>query len=95
MDGAWVEYDLGPTTIGVGCHPAWKPSRDGTTIAFEVEDMDAAIESGLRRTSAISERRPFGERIERPRIYADPLPGTHGAREVTTARAVISTARGP
>jgi len=27
MDGAWVEYDLGPITIGVGCHPAWKPSR--------------------------------------------------------------------
>ena len=42
MDGAWVEYDLGPTTIGVGCHPAWKPSRDGTTVAFEVEDIDAA-----------------------------------------------------
>ncbi len=36
MDGAWVEYDLGPITIGVGCHPAWKPSRDGTTVAFEV-----------------------------------------------------------
>src|SRR6266700_1256059 len=43
MEGAWVEYDLGPTTIGVGCHPAWKPSRDGTTIAFEVEDIDASI----------------------------------------------------
>src|SRR5438132_7470126 len=43
MEGAWVEYDLGPVTIGVGCHPAWKPSRDGTTVAFEVEDMDAAI----------------------------------------------------
>jgi predicted enzyme related to lactoylglutathione lyase len=43
MDGAWVEYDLGPTTIGVGCHPAWQPSRDGTTVAFEVEDIDAAI----------------------------------------------------
>jgi len=43
MDGAWVEYDLGPTTIGVGCHPAWKPSRDGTTVAFEVDDIDAAI----------------------------------------------------
>jgi predicted enzyme related to lactoylglutathione lyase len=42
MDGAWVEYDLGPTTIGVGCHPAWQPSRDGTTVAFEVEDIDAA-----------------------------------------------------
>jgi len=42
MDGAWVEYDLGATTIGVGCHPAWKPSREGTTVAFEVEDFDNA-----------------------------------------------------
>jgi predicted enzyme related to lactoylglutathione lyase len=43
MGGAWVEYDLGATTIGVGCHSAWKPSRDGTTVAFEVEDIDATI----------------------------------------------------
>ena len=42
MDGAWVEYDLGTTTIGVGSHPAWRPSRDGTTVAFEVGDFDAA-----------------------------------------------------
>src|SRR5438876_11206627 len=42
MDGAWVEYDLGPTTIGVGSHPAWKPSRDGTTVAFEAGDFDGA-----------------------------------------------------
>ena len=51
MEGAWVEYDLGTVTIGVGCHPAWKPSRDGTTVAFEVEDIDASIaklkESGV------------------------------------------------
>ena len=43
MDGAWVEYDLGAATIGVGCHPAWQPSRDGTTVAFEVDDIDATI----------------------------------------------------
>ena len=43
MEGAWVEYDLGATTIGVGCHPAWQPSRDGTTVAFEVDDLDATI----------------------------------------------------
>ena len=42
MEGAWVEYDLGPTTIGVGCWPGWEPSRDGTTVAFEVEDIDGA-----------------------------------------------------
>jgi predicted enzyme related to lactoylglutathione lyase len=43
MDGAWVEYELGQTTIGVGCHPAWQPSREGTTVAFEVDDMDTTI----------------------------------------------------
>jgi predicted enzyme related to lactoylglutathione lyase len=43
MDGAWVEYDLGTATIGVGCHPAWQPSRDGTTVAFEVDEIDATI----------------------------------------------------
>src|SRR4051812_3933733 len=42
MDGAWVEYDLGATTIGVGCHPGWQPSRDGTTVAFEVDDFEGA-----------------------------------------------------
>ncbi|HEY6154605.1 MAG TPA: VOC family protein [Candidatus Udaeobacter sp.] len=45
MDGAWVEYDVGPTTIGVGCHPAWQPSRDGTTVAFEVANFDDAYET--------------------------------------------------
>ena len=48
MEGAWVEYDLGPTTIGVGCHPAWQPSRDGTTVAFEVDDIDATIDETKR-----------------------------------------------
>ena len=43
MEGAWVEFDLGATTIGVGCHPSWQPSRDGTTIAFEVENIDQTI----------------------------------------------------
>ena len=30
-------------TIGVGQHPNWQPSRDGTTVAFEVDDIDATI----------------------------------------------------
>src|SRR5450631_2181162 len=49
MGGAWVEYDLGATTIGVGCHPNWKPSRDGTTVAFEVDDIDATIVTLIKR----------------------------------------------
>src|SRR6266545_4640238 len=43
MDGAWVEYDLGPATIGVGCHPAWKPSRDGTRVAFDIEKTETPV----------------------------------------------------
>ena len=43
MEGAWVEYELGAVTIGVGCHPNWKPSSDGISIAFEVDDIDAEI----------------------------------------------------
>jgi predicted enzyme related to lactoylglutathione lyase len=43
MGGAWIEYEVGATTIGVGCHPAWQPSRDGTTVAFEVDDIDETI----------------------------------------------------
>ena len=41
MGGKWIEYDLGPVTIGVGSWPGWDPSRDGTSIAFEVADFDA------------------------------------------------------
>src|SRR5213082_2761611 len=44
MEGAWAEYELGATTIGVGCHPAWKPSRDGTTVAFEVSDIHDVVQ---------------------------------------------------
>ncbi len=43
MDDAWIEYDIAQTTIGVGCHPAWQPSREGSTVAFEVDDLNAAV----------------------------------------------------
>jgi predicted enzyme related to lactoylglutathione lyase len=43
MEGAWTEYELGAMTIGVGCHPAWQPSRDGTSVAFEVDDFDGTV----------------------------------------------------
>src|SRR6266853_14907 len=47
MGGAWVEYDLGTTTIGVGCHPDWKPSREGTTVAFEVDKNTRLVVQGI------------------------------------------------
>jgi len=42
--GTWVEYDFGNGTFAIGCYgDVWKPSSDGTCIAFEVEDVDAEI----------------------------------------------------
>jgi len=42
--GMWVEYDFGNGTFGIGCFgDVWKPSADGTCVAFEVENVDAEI----------------------------------------------------
>ena len=40
----FVEYDIGSSTIAVGCAPdQWKPSRNGTVATLEVADFDAAV----------------------------------------------------
>lgn len=40
----WVEYDLGPATLAITSMSAdWKPSSSGPMVAFEVEDVDAAV----------------------------------------------------
>ena len=40
----WVEYDIGPGTLGVGCAPGmWEPSSKGASAALEVEDFNEAL----------------------------------------------------
>jgi len=39
----WIEYDIGPGTLGIGSSPQWLPSQDGASAALEVEDFDAAV----------------------------------------------------
>jgi predicted enzyme related to lactoylglutathione lyase len=42
--GTWVEYEIGAGTFAIACYgEAWKPSADGTTIAFEVDNLDAEL----------------------------------------------------
>jgi len=42
--GMWVEYEVESSTFAIGCYgDVWKPSKDGTSIAFEVDDLDAEI----------------------------------------------------
>ena len=39
----WIEYDIGPGTLGIGCSSQWLPSQDGPSVALEVVDFEAAI----------------------------------------------------
>ena len=42
-DVRWIEYDIGPGTLGIGSSPNWLPSQDGPSVGLEVVDFDAAV----------------------------------------------------
>lgn len=47
-DSTWIEYNIGKApnegTFAIGHAPGqWEPSKDGASVAFEVEDFDAII----------------------------------------------------
>ncbi len=45
MDGKWIEYGFGQDTLAIAhISDTWVPSDQGTGVALEVEDFDAAIE---------------------------------------------------
>jgi predicted enzyme related to lactoylglutathione lyase len=42
--GAWVEYEVGTGTFGIGAYgDIWQPSPQGTCVAFEMDDLDAEV----------------------------------------------------
>ena len=71
MEGNWVEYEIGPHTIGLGCHPDWKPSKDGTSTAFEVDDFPATIER-LKSQSVSFSMGPLETPVCHMAIFGDP-----------------------
>jgi len=42
-DPQWLEYDIGPSTLGIGSSPQWLPSQDGPSVALEAEDFDVVL----------------------------------------------------
>src|SRR4051794_29835698 len=45
-EGVWIEYALGDATLAIGSvGDQWKPSPDGTSVAIEVDDFEAAIKN--------------------------------------------------
>jgi len=70
---AWIEYDLGTATFAISNMSAemWKPSSDGPAVAFEMDDLDAAI-SELRAAGVKFYLEPMGSPVCRMAVIADP-----------------------
>ncbi|HEY5741177.1 MAG TPA: VOC family protein [Terrimicrobiaceae bacterium] len=43
-DEFWIEYEVGPHTLGIGNEPFLKPSSVGPQLVLEVDDFDNTIE---------------------------------------------------
>ncbi|MBA2623438.1 MAG: VOC family protein [Chthoniobacterales bacterium] len=71
-EGKWIEYSLGDDTLAIAnLETGWLPSDQGTGVALEVEDFDAAINK-LRVAVIRFAWEPFESPICRMAIVQDP-----------------------
>jgi predicted enzyme related to lactoylglutathione lyase len=69
--GFWIEYEVGPHTLGIGNEPFLKPSGDGPQLVLEVEDFEEVV-SHLRRNQVAFALEPFEMPHCRAAIVVDP-----------------------
>ncbi|HZM02993.1 MAG TPA: VOC family protein [Candidatus Saccharimonadales bacterium] len=70
--GMWVEYEVGNGTFGIGCYgDVWKPSEDGTCIAFELDNLDAEV-ARLKSRGVKFSMEPTDSPVCRFAILCDP-----------------------
>ena len=67
----WIEYGIGPHTLGIGSAPGWNPSPDGCSVGLEVEDFDGAI-AELRAAGVKFRMEPFPTPVCRMAMIFDP-----------------------
>ncbi|MEO8204795.1 MAG: VOC family protein [Chthoniobacterales bacterium] len=70
-DSAWVEYEIAGGTLAIGKMAAWKPSAEGASVAFEVENFEEAIEQ-LRAHKVGFHYEPFETPVCHMAIVEDP-----------------------
>ena len=68
---AWTEYELAGGAFSLGKAPGWNPSADGASIAFEMEDFDAAI-AALKEHGVTFKMEPFTSPVCRMAFILDP-----------------------
>jgi predicted enzyme related to lactoylglutathione lyase len=73
QDSLWVEYDLGATTFAISNMAAeeWKPSRDGPSVAFEVDSFEETV-ARLREADTKFLVESYESPICRMAIISDP-----------------------
>src|SRR5690349_15724647 len=69
--GHWIEYDIGPGTLGIGRAPGWKPSADGCTVALKVVDFDASV-ADLKAAQVPIRMGPFETHVCHMIMISDP-----------------------
>ena len=68
---AWTEYEIGGGAFSIGKAPGWKPSADGASVAFEMEDFDSAIAT-LKKRGVPFKMEPFPTPVCRMAFVLDP-----------------------
>jgi predicted enzyme related to lactoylglutathione lyase len=70
--GVWIEYAIGPDTLAIGSvGDQWKPSSDGTSVAIEVEDFEAAI-ADLKKAAVPFDAEDIESPVCRMAVVQDP-----------------------
>lgn len=68
---SWTEYEIASGAFSLGKMDGWLPSDNGASVAFEVEDFDAAIDK-LREGGAKFKMEPFPTPVCRMAFVFDP-----------------------
>ncbi len=69
--GKWVEYEMGPHVLSIGCAPGFEPNKHGGTVGLEVEDFDKAIDE-LRAAGVEFRLEPMPTPVCRMAMIYDP-----------------------
>ena len=68
----WTEYDIGSSTLSLGCGaPDWKPRADGCSVGLEVDDFDKAI-AELKAQGVAFKMEPFPTPVCNMAFICDP-----------------------
>ena len=72
FNGQWIEYTIPEGTFAItNIEPEWKPSPQGTSVAFEVDDLDATVEA-LKAKGIALDMGIFDTPVCRMAIISDP-----------------------